>query len=204
MSEYIDKNTQLTQLRDRAIACAACNCYKNRSQADRIVFSDGSPDAKLMIISEAPGRNEDLQGCPFVGKAGQYLDKILAWIRLDRKRDIYLCNSLKCWPGDGNPTPTAKQVKACWPFLEAQIRIIQPKLIIALGLVSFRKLTGESQSMKYVHGKLYKYGDITVIPTYHPASYFYGDEEAVASKKQAAKEDWTIIRNTYDKLLLTS
>jgi len=147
--EEVSETTEqtLARIRASAVACKACDCHTNRTDHDRIVFSDGSPDADLMIVSEAPGRNEDIQGVPFVGKAGEHLNKIIKWMGLDRKKDIYIANILKCWPGPGNPTPTAKQAKACLPFLEAQIRCVKPKLIITLGLVSTRYLTDDTRPM---------------------------------------------------------
>ena len=116
---------ELAKIKEKCIKCEKCQLCNSRTN---IVFSDGTPNPKLMLIGEAPGFYEDQQGKPFVGKAGQLLDRIFASVGLSRQKDIYICNTLKCRPPENrNPLPEEKE--ACWEYLKAQIDIIKPKII---------------------------------------------------------------------------
>src|SRR5262245_16113497 len=121
--------TSLEEAAAVAAECTRCGLCKTRNN---VVFADGNPEAKLMIIGEGPGANEDEMGLPFVGRAGQLLDRILASVKIDRKRDTYICNVVKCRP-PGNRVPTAEEAAACRPFLEAQIEFVNPRLILLAG-----------------------------------------------------------------------
>ena len=117
---------QLDEIKEKCLKCEKCSLCNSRTN---IVFSDGRPNPKLMLIGEAPGFYEDQQGKPFVGKAGQLLDRIFASVGLTRNENVYICNTIKCRPPDNrNPLPEEKE--ACWEYLKAQIDIIKPKIIL--------------------------------------------------------------------------
>ena len=145
--------------------CQLCPLGATRT---KFVFGVGNPNADLMLIGEAPGRNEDLQGEPFVGRAGQLLDKILAAINLSRE-EVYIANVLKCRPPN-NRDPLKSESDTCQPYLKHQIELIKPKLILALGRVSGAWLLGEDLALKDMRNKSYSYNGIEMMVTYHPAA----------------------------------
>ena len=145
--------------------CQLCPLGATRT---KFVFGVGNPNADLMLIGEAPGRNEDLQGEPFVGRAGQLLDKILAAIKLSRE-EVYIANVLKCRPPN-NRDPLKSESDTCQPYLKQQIELIKPKLILALGRVSGAWLLGEDLALKDMRNKSYIYNGIEMMVTYHPAA----------------------------------
>ena len=145
--------------------CQLCSLGATRT---KFVFGVGNPNADLMLIGEAPGRNEDLQGEPFVGRAGQLLDKILAAIDLSRE-EVYIANVLKCRPPN-NRDPLKSESDTCQPYLKQQIKLIKPKLILALGRVSGAWLLGEDLALKDMRNKSYIYNGIEMMVTYHPAA----------------------------------
>lgn len=145
--------------------CQLCPLGATRT---KFVFGVGNPNADLMLIGEAPGRNEDLQGEPFVGRAGQLLDKILAAIDLSRE-EVYIANVLKCRPPN-NRDPLKSESDTCQPYLKQQIELIKPKLILALGRVSGAWLLGEDLALKDMRNNSYRYNGIEMMVTYHPAA----------------------------------
>ncbi len=145
--------------------CQLCSLGSTRT---KFVFGVGNPDADLLLIGEAPGKNEDLQGEPFVGRAGQLLDKILDSIGLSRE-EVYIANVLKCRPPN-NRDPLKTESDTCKPYLQRQIEIIKPKLILALGRISGVWLTGEEMSLGDMRGKTFYFGDSELMVTYHPAA----------------------------------
>lgn len=155
----------LPSLQELIRDCRQCSLCKTRTQT---VFADGKPTARLLLVGEAPGRDEDLQGLPFVGRAGQLLNKMLAAIQLDRQ-DVYICNVLKCRPPD-NRTPMPDEVEQCSPYLEQQIALVKPLLIGALGLSAAQALLKTKASMASMRGKRFEYRGIPLIATYHPAA----------------------------------
>ena len=155
----------LPSLQELIRDCRQCTLCKTRTQT---VFADGTPKARLLLVGEAPGRDEDLQGLPFVGRAGQLLNKMLAAIQLDRQ-DVYICNVLKCRPPD-NRTPMPDEVEKCSPYLEQQIALVKPVLIGALGLSAAQALLKTKASMGSMRGKRFEYRGIPLIATYHPAA----------------------------------
>ena len=155
----------LPSLQELIRDCRECSLCKTRTQT---VFADGTPKAKLLLVGEAPGRDEDLQGLPFVGRAGQLLNKMLAAIQLNRE-DVYICNVLKCRPPD-NRTPMPDEVEKCSPYLEQQIALVKPVLIGALGLSAAQALLKTKASMASMRGKRFEYRGIPLIATYHPAA----------------------------------
>ena len=144
--------------------CTRCELHSTRTH---LVFGTGNPDAELMFVGEAPGRDEDREGVPFVGRAGQLLTKIIESIDF-RRDDVYIANVIKCRPPKNrNPTPT--EIETCEPFLFAQVDAIRPRVIVALGAFATRTLLRSEEPISKVRGKVFNYRGATLIPTYHPA-----------------------------------
>ncbi len=157
-------NTNWETLRQTIAACTACGLHQTRTQT---VFGVGNQQAEVMFIGEAPGFNEDQQGEPFVGRAGQLLNAMLESIGLDRSK-IYIANILKCRPPN-NRDPSPEEVALCTPFLKQQIELIKPKLLVALGRIAAHYLLDTKTSLTQLRGKIYRYADTPLIVTYHPA-----------------------------------
>ena len=166
--------------------CRKCGLCETRTNT---VFADGSVRAKLVFIGEAPGRDEDLKGLPFVGRAGQLLDKMIAAIQL-RRDEVYICNVLKCRPPE-NRTPAADEVEQCLPYLEQQLALLRPSLICALGLSAVQALLKTKSSMASLRGRTFEYRGIPLIPTYHPAALLRNP-----GLKREAWEDLQRVRDT--------
>ncbi len=158
------KRDALAALVKQVEACQACSLYRTRTHA---VVSDGDPDAKLVFIGEAPGRDEDLQGKPFVGAAGQLLTKMIEAMGFARQ-GVYICNVLKDRP-PGNRLPEPDEIEACLPFLEQQLAIVQPKVICLLGSVAAKAILGPHVAITKVRGQVWDYHGTPVVPTFHPA-----------------------------------
>lgn len=151
-------------LRTAVINCTACGLDKTRTQT---VFGVGNQQAELMIIGEAPGFYEDQQGQPFVGRAGQLLNAMLQSIGFERN-SVYIANILKCRPPN-NRDPLPEEVSHCTSFLEKQIALVQPKLLLALGRIAAHYLLNNKSSLTQLRGKIYDYKNTPLIVTYHPA-----------------------------------
>ena len=158
------KAQQLAAVAREVEQCRRCPLYRARTHA---VISDGTPRARLVFVGEAPGREEDLQGRPFVGAAGQLLTKMIEAMGLKRE-DVYICNVLKDRP-PGNRTPLPEEIEACLPFLERQLAIVQPKVICVLGAVAAKALLGPHVSITKIRGEVREYRGIPLVPTFHPA-----------------------------------
>lgn len=154
------------ELRETALTCTRCRLAETRTQ---VVFSDGAVDARLVVVGEAPGANEDATGLPFVGAAGQFLDLLLATVDLSRKDSVYICNVLKCRP-PGNRNPQADEIEACSPFLTKQLELIAPKALLAVGTFAAQALTGEQKALGKLRGDVHSYQGIPLVVTYHPAA----------------------------------
>lgn len=154
------------ELRRTALACTQCRLHSGRTQ---VVFADGSPTGRLMVIGEAPGANEDRTGLPFVGQAGKLLDLMLASVDLARKRDVYICNVIKCRP-PGNRNPQPDEIDQCAPYLRRQIELVCPEVILTVGSFAAQWLTGSKSSLGRLRGKVYRYQGVPVVVTYHPAA----------------------------------
>jgi DNA polymerase len=154
----------LDDLQKIAVVCQNCRLAKSRTQ---VVYGVGSPNADLMFIGEAPGRDEDLQGEPFVGRAGQLLTDIIKAMKLTRD-DVYIANVIKCRPPE-NRNPEHDEMDACRPYIRRQIEIIQPKVIVTLGRFALQSLTEKGYAISAVRGQWLEYNGIKVMPTYHPA-----------------------------------
>ncbi|MFQ6606948.1 MAG: uracil-DNA glycosylase family protein [Fidelibacterota bacterium] len=151
---------------ERSISnCRKCNLWKGRTN---FVFGVGDPHADLVLVGEAPGREEDLQGEPFVGRAGHLLDKILAAINLKRA-EVYICNVLKSRPPD-NRTPHQDEIDTCLPYLETQLEIIDPKLIVALGATAAQTLLKVKTPLGKLRSQLWSWRRYRLVVTYHPAA----------------------------------
>ncbi len=155
----------LVDLRNDIGDCTRCKLHRlGRTQ---IVFGVGNPDADLMFVGEAPGQEEDLQGFPFVGRAGQLLTKIIEAIGL-RREDVYIANVLKCRPPQ-NRNPEPDEVASCQPFLRRQIAAVRPKVIVALGSFAARTLLNTEESISRLRGRVYEHEGAKLVATYHPA-----------------------------------
>jgi uracil-DNA glycosylase len=178
----------LAAVRDRVCACTKCTHLAcSRTQT---VFGVGNSNADLMLIGEAPGADEDQQGEPFVGRAGQLLTKILKAMNFARE-DVYIANILKCRPdmpagSFGNRPPTAREMQTCLPYLLEQIEIIQPTVLVALGAVAVEGLLGTRGSMRELRGRWHMYNSIPLMITYHPA---YLLRNQAPSEKRKVWED---------------
>jgi DNA polymerase len=160
-----DAAEQLARMAHEVAACTRCSeLARCRKQT---VFGVGNPRAQLCFVGEAPGADEDAQGEPFVGAAGQLLTKIIGAMGLKRS-DVYICNVLKCRP-PGNRTPAPDEVVQCRGYLERQLEILQPKFICALGAVAAKTLLDSSLSIGRLRGRFHQYNGIPVLCTYHPA-----------------------------------
>lgn len=158
------RTAALSRLEQDVIRCRRCPLYRTRT---RHVFGEGNPQARLVFVGEAPGRDEDLQGRPFVGAAGQLLTKMIEAMGL-RREEVYICNVLKDRP-PGNRTPEPAEVEACLPFLEQQLALIRPAVICALGATPAKALLGPHVAITKVRGAVHDYHGIPLIPTFHPA-----------------------------------
>jgi uracil-DNA glycosylase family 4 len=154
------------ELRQEAIGCTRCRLASGRGQ---VVFSDGNPAGRVMVVGEAPGANEDRTGLPFVGAAGKLLDLLLATVDLSRKKSVYICNVIKCRP-PGNRNPRQDEIAACSPFLHRQIALVRPEVILAVGTFAAQLLSGQERPLGKLRGEVYAYDGTPLIVTYHPAA----------------------------------
>ncbi|MEE2905967.1 MAG: uracil-DNA glycosylase [Gemmatimonadota bacterium] len=155
------------ELRSAALSCDRCRLSESRTQA---VFSDGAVDARLVVVGEAPGANEDRTGIPFVGAAGRYLDLLLATVGMSRKDSVYICNVLKCRPPD-NRNPMPDEISACSSFLKKQLELVNPQALLAVGSFAAQLLTGqEKTTLGGLRAEVHSYRDIPLVCTYHPAA----------------------------------
>ena len=153
------------ELRVLVNECRACGLCKQRKQA---VFGVGSETGPWLFVGEGPGADEDEQGEPFVGQAGKLLDAMLAAIGIRRGREVYIANVVKCRP-PGNRTPTPEEAAACAHFLDRQIALIRPKVIVALGKTAAMRLLETESSLGSLRGRTHRYGETPLVVTYHPA-----------------------------------
>ena len=153
------------ELKTNVAACKACPLHEKRTQA---VFGVGDENADWLFIGEGPGAEEDAKGEPFVGQAGKLLDSMLAALGLKRGDNVYIANVVKCRP-PGNRNPEAQEAQQCEPYLERQIALLQPKLIVALGKIAVQNLLKADATIASLRGRLHDYRGIPLIVTYHPA-----------------------------------
>jgi uracil-DNA glycosylase family 4 len=173
--------------------CPRCKLSKSRST---VVFGSGNPRARLLVIGEGPGEEEDKQGKPFVGRAGQLLTRMLASVGFDRERDCYIANVIKCRP-ERNRNPEPDEVAACNPFLMAQIDTIKPHVILALGNFAAQTLLGSKDGISKLRGRIYLYRTGVLVPTFHPAFLLRNPGQEF---KRMAWDDLKAARREYDRL----
>ncbi|MEA3121688.1 MAG: uracil-DNA glycosylase [Paraburkholderia sp.] len=152
-------------LEARVATCELCRLCEKRTNT---VFGVGDREADWMLIGEAPGENEDKQGEPFVGQAGKLLDSMLRALELERGRNVYIANVVKCRP-PGNRNPEPDEVGRCEPYLQRQVALVKPKLIVALGRVAAQNLLKSDASISSLRGRVHRYENVPVVVTYHPA-----------------------------------
>lgn len=153
-------------LRAAAMVCTRCRLAEGRRT---VVFSDGNPTARLMVVGEAPGAREDATGIPFVGQAGRLLDLMLASVALSRRDSVYICNVLKCRP-PGNRNPQPDEIESCAPLLKRQIELVEPEVLLAVGSFAAQWLTAARKALGKLRGKVYSYQGVPLVVTYHPAA----------------------------------
>jgi DNA polymerase len=176
---------------DSAVSsCQRCRLSQTRCNA---VFGRGNPNARWLLIGEAPGEQEDRLGLPFVGRAGKLLDNMLAAAHLSGEHDVYIANVLKCRP-PGNRNPAGDEISACQDFLRQQIRHIQPEIIVALGRFAAQTLLETDQSIARMRGTVHQYQGIPLIVTFHPAYLLRNPPD-----KGKAWEDWMLAQRTLEK-----
>lgn len=189
--------SELAKIKEKCLACRKCPLCETRTN---IVFGDGILNHKLVLIGEAPGYWEDQKGKPFVGKAGQLLDKIFASVGLSRERDVYICNTLKCRPPD-NRNPLPEEKAACREYLDAQLEILQPKIILLCGGVALQSMLPQYSGITKVRGKWFDgpYGS-KMMPIFHPSYLLRNDSREKGSPKWLMWQDIQEIKRQYDLL----
>lgn len=155
----------LQVIQDEVSSCTKCELHATRTNT---VFSRGNPQATLCFVGEAPGEDEDLQGLPFVGRSGQLLDKTLTSLGLDVAQDIYVCNIIKCRPPK-NRRPTDDETNSCIDYLEEQLKLVAPKVIVALGSTAVNGLINTTYGITKIRGQFFKRRNSLVMPAYHPS-----------------------------------
>ena len=192
LKSEMPRETRLAALREVVSVCRKCEHLADfRTQT---VFGVGNPNAELMFVGEAPGADEDKQGEPFVGRAGELLTKIINAMGLSRD-DIYIANVLKCRPdmpkdAPGNRPPTAEEMQRCLPYLREQIAIIQPRILVALGKTAMTGLTGTDEAMGAMRGRWFTFENIPLLATYHPSYLLRNGSNA---EKRKVWEDMMLV-----------
>jgi len=185
LGEPLSRRQQFEALAAEAGQCLRCGLSQGRQN---VVFGSGDPEADLMFIGEGPGAQEDLQGLPFVGPAGALLTRIIGAIEI-RREEVYICNMVKCRP-PMNRDPTPQEVSACGSFLERQIDLVRPKVIVALGRVAAQSLLGTNESLGRLRGRWHSVRDVPTRVTYHPAALLRN-----AQWKRPTWEDMQLVRD---------
>ena len=184
-------------LADAAVEAASCTKCRLAEGRTQVVFGVGNPDAELMFIGEAPGFNEDKQGEPFVGAAGQLLTRMLGEIGLTRA-DVYIANILKCRP-PGNRDPLSDEIESCTPWLIEQISLIQPALVVTLGNFATKFVLNTHTGITRLRGQTFPWHGRTVMPTFHPAAILHGGGEGSTQFEQL-REDFAAIKRILEDL----
>lgn len=190
-TEAWQNSKTLDELNNLIKNCTKCDLHKNRNN---FVFGSGNPNAKVMVIGEGPGAEEDKQGLPFVGRAGQLLTDILKAIKFERD-EVYIANIVKCRPPE-NRTPLPEEMETCIPYLKKQISLIQPKMILCLGLTAAKGLLRKKESLTALRGKFFEYEGIKVMVTFHPAALLRNP-----NWKRDCWEDVKKFRKMYDEIV---
>jgi DNA polymerase len=185
---------KIDHINEKITQCTRCPLAKTRSHT---VPGEGSINPLVLVIGEGPGADEDPSGRPFVGKAGQLLDKMLIAIDLSRNTNTYITNIVKCRPPQ-NRDPLPEEAQACRSFLDLQIQLLKPKMILAIGRVSVQNLLGCKEAIENLRGKFFEYKDIPLMATYHPSALLRDE-----SLKRPAWEDLKLFRTKLNEILNT-
>ena len=193
---------ELDKIKEACMHCERCELHKTRTN---IVFDDGVANHKLMLIGEAPGFWEDKKGKPFVGKAGQLLDRIFASVDLTREKDVYICNTLKCRPPD-NRNPLPEEQQACRQYLEAQLRLMKPQILLLCGGIAAKAILGDNIGGitrvrgKWFDGKDFGLENTKIMPIFHPSYLLRNDSREKGSPKWLMWQDIQEIKKAYENL----
>jgi uracil-DNA glycosylase family 4 len=191
---YLMTPAESLQLQEQELqGCRRCKLCDGRTT---IVFGSGNPSADLVAIGEGPGAEEDAQGKPFVGRAGQLLTKMLESVKVDRESDAYIMNMVKCRP-PGNRNPEPDEIEACRQFLTAQLATIQPKVVLALGSIAAQALLRTKEPIGKLRGRVHAFGGAALIPTFHPAFLLRNPGQEY---KRMAWEDLKLARRELDRV----
>lgn len=183
----------LEELENQCKNCDKCPLCEGRTN---VVFGMGNPEAKVMLIGEGPGENEDLQGKPFVGRSGQLLDKFLAAVDLDRNKNVYIANMVKCRPPK-NRDPKPEEQDECINWLRQQFKIIRPEIVVCVGRISAQRLIDKNFRVTRQHGEFFNKNGTLFMGTYHPAAILRNP-----NNKEAAFGDWLKVREKMQELNL--
>lgn len=197
--ENISEEEKVKILDDIKAVCAQCtNCILHKER-NNSVFCDGNPNAKIMLIGEAPGANEDARGIPFVGRAGQLLDEFLEEAGISRKKDMYICNTVKCRPPE-NRVPTPEEKKACRVYLDAQISLIRPKVILLCGMTAVQSMLETQLTISKIRGQWFDgpFG-AKMMPIFHPSYLLRNHSLEDGSPRSLTKKDLTEVVKTIQK-----
>ncbi len=186
------QNMLMAELQKKAEACQNCGL---RKECNQVVFGEGVLGKGLMVIGEGPGQEEDKLGRPFVGRAGRLLDMILESAGFSRERNTYVANIVKCRP-PGNRTPLPEEREACLPYLQEQIRLAEPKIIILLGATALQGLVDPKAKISVSRGRFQEWQGIQMMPTYHPAALLRNP-----NLKALVWEDMKLVVDEYRKLV---
>jgi len=177
---------RLEALRTEAAKCMRCKLCRGRTH---VVFGEGNPNAGLVFVGEGPGAEEDVQGRPFVGRAGKLLDQMITQVGMQRQ-DVFICNVIKC-RAPGNRDPEEDEMDACEPYLIAQLELIQPRVIVALGRFAAHRLTRTDEPITRMRGRWYQYHKVKLMPILHPAAILRNMnylQDAIHDLKRAVEE----------------
>ncbi len=175
------------------MTCTKCELHKSRTRA---VPGEGPSDAKIVFVGEGPGENEDQQGRPFVGAAGKFLTELLESIGLKRS-EVFITNIVKCRP-PSNRAPRKSEIEACNPYLQSQIRLINPRIVCPLGTPAIVTVMGDEYSAGRVHGRPFRKGQTIILPLYHPAAALYDN-----TLREVLLQDFKVLKELYEKKTVT-
>jgi DNA polymerase len=187
----------LDTLRDAACNCQKCPLAPTRTN---VVVERGDRTAKILIIGEAPGEQEDLSGLPFVGRSGQLLDKILESVGFDIGKDVYICNTVKCRPPN-NRIPTELETTTCKPYLLEQIRLVDPQIILLTGATSLKSILAEKLAISKVRGHWYEWEGRLVMPIFHPSYLLRNQSREQGSPKWLTWQDIKAVKSKYLEII---
>lgn len=192
----MNKEEQLNELKKECENCLKCELGKTRTKS---VFSDGNANAKILLIGEAPGADEDKTGTPFVGRAGKLLTSLIEECGFSRKNDFYICNTVKCRPPE-NRVPTDNEKKLCENYLISQIKIIQPKVIVLCGATSAKSFLGDKIKISQIRGKWFKiFDNIDATVIFHPSYLLRNHSLEEGSPRYLTKHDLITIKDFVEK-----